>query len=169
MGGKKKSKQVKRQQRKGGKRLRTIGARAPTLVMKDHLMISQNVTAVNLKQINLAFTLANFPNALVQSSYYEQYRFRKISYKVLPLDIVNTVQSTGATWSPADLVYSYTVPLTTSIVPAPAESAYLAFKHVQVNLETKLRSRSYVPFFQTGSAPNYVMARSPLLDCANKA
>jgi hypothetical protein len=46
------------------------GARRPTLVMHDHLMITQNVTGVNIKQINLAFTLSNFPNALVQSAYY---------------------------------------------------------------------------------------------------
>lgn len=76
-------------------------------------------------------------------------------------------QNTPATIVSTDLIYSYTVPLTTATIPAAAESAYLAFKNVQVNLETKLRSRSFVPYYQTGVAPNYVMLKSPLLDCAN--
>jgi len=92
---------------------------------------------------------------------------RKITYKVLPLDIVNSQQLNGAVWNTTDLVYSYTVPLTTATIPAASEAAYLAFKNVAVNLEHNLRSRSFVPYFQTGSAPNYVMMRSPRLDTAN--
>lgn len=83
-------------------------------------MINQNVSGVNVKQINLAFALSNFPEALTQSAYYEQYRLKRVSYKVLPLDVVNSQQLNGAVWNTADLVYSYTVPLTTSTVPAPA-------------------------------------------------
>lgn len=85
----------------------------------------------------------------------------------MPLDIVNSQQTVGAALQNFDLIYSHTVPITTSIVPAAAESAYLAFKNDVVNLETKMRTRSYVPYYQTGGAPNFTMVRAPLLDATN--
>jgi len=69
-------------------------------------MISQNVSGVNTKQINLSPTLSSFVAASAQAKYYELYRISRISYTVLPLDIVN--QSQGA--NNLDLVYLYIVP-----------------------------------------------------------
>jgi hypothetical protein len=79
-------------------------------------MITQNVNGVNIKQINLAFALANFPNASNQAVFYEQYRLKSVRYTIMPLDIVNTTSTTGA----FDLVYHYVVPLTTATVPPAA-------------------------------------------------
>jgi len=42
----------------------------PTLVLKGHLMINQTVNGVNLKQINVAPTLSNFPTAANQAKFY---------------------------------------------------------------------------------------------------
>ena len=46
------------------------GSLRPTLVLKGHVMISQNITAVNLKQINIAPTLSIFPAAANQAKFY---------------------------------------------------------------------------------------------------
>ena len=85
----------------------------------------------------------------------------------MPLDTINAQVAVGTSFQNLDLVYSHTVPLTTATIPAVAESAYLAFKSDTINLENRIRSRRFVPYFQTGSAPNYVMAKAPLLDTAN--
>jgi hypothetical protein len=42
----------------------------PTLVLKSHIMINQNLNSVNVKQINIAPTLSSFPIADGQRKYY---------------------------------------------------------------------------------------------------
>jgi len=78
-------------------------------------MVSQSVTNVNIKQVNLTPTLASFSKALEQAAFYQQYKVVQISYTILPLDVVN--QSQGA--NQLDLVYVYDVPLRTNQVPLP--------------------------------------------------
>jgi len=85
----------------------------PTLVLKGHLMISTNINAVNLKQINIAPTLSNFPTAANQAKFYQQYRCSRITYTIMPLDVIN--QSQGA--NQLDLCFVYTVPVTTTFIP----------------------------------------------------
>jgi hypothetical protein len=46
------------------------GRGRPTLMLKGHLMINQNVTSVNVKQINIAPTLSSFPIPDGQRKYY---------------------------------------------------------------------------------------------------
>jgi hypothetical protein len=79
-------------------------------------MITQNVSGVNIKQINLSFALANFTNASNQAVFYEQYRLKSVRYMVMPLDIVNTTGAPGN----FDLVYHYVVPITTATIPPAA-------------------------------------------------
>jgi len=76
-------------------------------------MISQNISAVNLKQINIAPTLSIFPAAANQAKFYEQYRCSSIKYTILPLDVVNQTQGANQ----LDLSYVYIVPMTTTAVP----------------------------------------------------
>lgn len=78
-------------------------------------MISQNVTGVALKQINITPALSSFPEAVEQAAFYQQYKITQIRYKILPLDVVNTTSGPGQ----FDLVYLYDVPLRTSQIPQP--------------------------------------------------
>jgi hypothetical protein len=79
-------------------------------------MINQNVSGVNIKQINIAPTLSSFPIPDGQRKYYEQYRCSKITYTIMPLDIVNQTQGANQ----LDLAYVYIVPITTEQIPTAA-------------------------------------------------
>jgi len=52
-------------------------------------------------------------------------------------------------------------------VPAVSESAYLAFKNVEVHLDNTIYKRQFVPYFQTAPAPIYNMVRAPKMDVQN--
>jgi len=83
-------------------------------------MINQNITGSNIKQINIAPTLSAFSAATVQAGFYEQYRVRKVHYRVIPLDPVNQTIQVGANWSQLDVPILYIVPTFTSQLPLPA-------------------------------------------------
>jgi hypothetical protein len=89
-------------------------------------MIANNINAVNVKQINIAPTLSNFPVAANQAKFYEQYRAARVKYTIMPLDVVNQTQGANT----LDLVYVYTAPITTPSIPTVSEDSYLAFKNV---------------------------------------
>jgi len=94
--------------------------RRPTLVLRDHLMINQNITGTNVKQINIAPVLSSFAAATVQAGFYEQYRVKRVSYRIMPLDTVNQAVADGANFRQLDLPYLYIVPTFTSQLPLPA-------------------------------------------------
>jgi len=111
---KKSSKQQRQPRRPRGRDNNSLGSGGkPTLVLDTHLMISQNVTGTNLKQVNITPSLSSFPKAVEQAAFYQQYKVVQISYTILPLDIVN--QTTGT--NQLDLVYLYDVPLRTNQIP----------------------------------------------------
>lgn len=83
-------------------------------------MINQNITGVNVKQINIAPVLSSFSAATVQAGFYEQYRVRRVNYRVIPLDPVNQTVSNGTTWSQLDIPILYIVPIYTSQIPIAA-------------------------------------------------
>jgi hypothetical protein len=68
----KKSKNSNRKGKNKGKSRQASNANVsrPTLILRDHLMITQNVSGVNIKQINLAPTLSAFLAASVQARFY---------------------------------------------------------------------------------------------------
>jgi len=76
-------------------------------------MITTNINGVNLKQVNVAPTLSNFPVAANQAKFYQQYRCSRITYTIMPLDIVNQTQGANQ----LDMCYVYTVPVTTTFIP----------------------------------------------------
>jgi hypothetical protein len=73
------------------------GARGkPTLVLKAHALVSQNISGVNVKQINIAPTASVFGADIVnQFKYFQQYRIPKITIKFENLDPVNYMQGTN--------------------------------------------------------------------------
>jgi len=130
-------------------------------------MINQNISGVNVKQINISPVLSSFSAAAVQAGFYEQYRVRRVNYRVLPLATVNQAVPTGATFSQLDIPILYIVPTFTSQLPIASESSYLSYKNVQCHLFNTPIARSFVPFCQTGVAPNSVMMWSPILNASN--
>lgn len=121
---------VKRKNRAGPSGIRNNPAGTPTLRLRDHLMITQNVTGVNVKQINISPTLSSFAAASTQARFYENYRVTRVHYRILPLDTVNMTQGANT----LDLVYVYTVPTFNSQIPLAAESSYLGYRECSVRL-----------------------------------
>lgn len=67
----------------------------PTLVLRAHTLIAQNVTGVNIKQINIAPSLQVFGgDVLAQARYFQSYRITNVSVTFLGLNPVNTYQGT---------------------------------------------------------------------------
>jgi hypothetical protein len=63
------------------------------VVLKAHALISQNITNINVKQINIIPTVSIFSaDILAQIKDYEQYRVPRISVKFMSLDPVNYMQ-----------------------------------------------------------------------------
>lgn len=69
-----------------------------------HVLISQNITGVNIKQINIAPTLSIFgPKVLQLAADFQQYSISDVHVHFLALDPVNTSQAVGY----QELVYVY--------------------------------------------------------------
>jgi hypothetical protein len=62
-------------------------------VLKAHALISQTLTDVNLKQINIAPTLSIFnADVLEQAKFFQQYRIPRVSIRWMNIDNVNSAQ-----------------------------------------------------------------------------
>lgn len=73
-----------------------VGSR-PTLTLKAHTLISQNITGVNAKQINIAPTFSVFgADVQHQALYFQQYRIPRVSVKFISLDPVNYQQGANS-------------------------------------------------------------------------
>lgn len=69
----------------------------PTLVLKAHALIAQNISGVNIKQINIAPTASIFgADVIAQFKYYQQYRIPRITVKFENLDPVNYQQGANS-------------------------------------------------------------------------
>lgn len=68
----------------------------PSLILKANIEIAQNITAIDLKQINIIPTLANVnPDILRVVKDFEQYRIAAVSVHFLNLVPVDYQQSLG--------------------------------------------------------------------------
>jgi len=126
-------------------------------------MITQNVTGVNLKQINISPVLSSFAAALTQAKFYENYRVTRVHYRILPLDVVNMMQGANT----LDLCYVYTVPTFNSQVPLASESSYLGYRECSVRLLQGPIESSFAPYVSIGGPTDNMMMRSPKLSCSN--
>jgi hypothetical protein len=89
----------------------------PTLKLKAHALISQNITGVNIKQINIAPTLSIFgADVLEQAKYFQQYRISRVSVRFLNSTNVSYQQATYS----VELPTVYEVPMINNQIPAPA-------------------------------------------------
>jgi hypothetical protein len=126
---------------------RSTGQR-PTLVLDVHTQISQSITNVNIKQINILPTGGIFDQFDNNVARFQQYRITKVWYDFFPLQKVNVVN--GGRNDALALIY--TVPLESNQVPLPSVSSYLGFKNVSVReFDQRIRG-SFVPYMYTDPA-----------------
>lgn len=129
-------------------------------MLKAHALINQNITGVNIKQINIAPSISIFgADVLEQLKFFQQYRIPKITVRFMNLDPVNYQQGANS----VELPLVYEVPMINNQVPVPAESAYLAYKNVKYSSYRKDMSRTFVPFVNSSAAEDRIFVRAPRL------
>jgi hypothetical protein len=137
-----------------------MGSGRPTLVLKAHALINQSLTGVNVKQINIAPTASVFgPDVLAQFRFFQQYRITRVSVRFINMDPVNYQTAT----TPLELPLVYEVPMINNQVPAPAESAYLAYKNVKYFSYRKDFSRTFTPYVNSSELDDRIFVKSPRL------
>lgn len=61
----------------------------------------------------------------------------------------------------------FDVPILNGTLPAPTETAYLAYKNVNFHTLTRDVSRGFVPIVQIGQAPNSQWVKAPKVSTAD--
>lgn len=136
-----------------------MSASRPTLVLRGRFQISTVSNPNTQKRLDIAPTLQNFRDEILkQSLNFQTYRISKVSVKFLALNNVNTTTQ--------PLLFVYDVPLTTATVPAPTQTAFLAFKSCRYMRFADDFSRSFVPLAYTGGV-NSVLLRAPRIPVQN--
>lgn len=138
---------------------RSNASQRPTLVLDVHAQISQSISGVNIKQINIMPTASVFDQFNNNVARFQQYRVTRIWYDFYAVQNVNVVNA-GRNDA---LALTYTVPLESNQIPTPSVSSYLAFKNVKVREFDRKISGSFVPYCYTDLAETGLALRSPLI------